>query len=88
MAKPATAGVVATPPADAALGCNSTAAAIPVKQSTSSAVARGKLESVARPVVLHGGWKHHAATESITGEEATAGELAACGESARLAGNG
>ena len=43
---------------------------------------------MSRPVVLHGGWKHHTAAESITGEEATAGELAASGESARLAGNG
>ena len=55
MAKPAAAGEVATPLADAALGCNSTTEAIPMKQSTCSAMAVGRLESVATPVVLHGG---------------------------------
>ena len=55
MAKLAAVGEVATPLADAALGCNSTTEAIPMKQSTSSAMAVGRLVSIARPVVLHGG---------------------------------
>ena len=74
MAIPATAGEVATSPADAALGCNSTAAAIPMKQSTPPAGARGKLEAVAALVVLHGGYTYCSATGSMTGEEATVGE--------------